>query len=252
MMQDALRCKNLNTVISSTTIIKNVSCAFPKSGITIIIGRSGAGKSTLLRSLVRFYGSTGQIIFNGDNIDALSINELRRSIVYVGQIPVTFPGTVKENLAFGRQHWGLDANDKTLATFLDLVGLEVDLERNSNKLSVGQKQRLHLARSLAIEPEILLLDEPASALDVISKNKFEKMINNLRAANPYLTIIMVTHDLDQARRMGDLIILMEAGSIMLSETSKQFFESTLVNKEIGTNDGLLLENLIQRIKVENA
>lgn len=251
-MQVALSCKNLNTVISTTTILKDVSCSFPKSSVTIIIGRSGAGKSTLLRSLVRFYGSTGQIIFNGENIDELSINELRRSIVYVGQIPVTFPGTVKENLAYGRQHWGLEVNDEILTSYLDLVGLEIDLTRNSDKLSVGQKQRLHLARSSAIGPEILLLDEPASALDVISKNKFEQMITKLREANSNLTIIMVTHDLDQARRMGDHLILLEEGDILLSESNKQFFENTLVNKEIGINDGALLENLIQRIRGENA
>ncbi|OLS19977.1 MAG: putative osmoprotectant uptake system ATP-binding protein YehX [Candidatus Heimdallarchaeota archaeon LC_2] len=242
---------DITTTIKSKKILKNINCNFPRSKISVIIGRSGAGKSTLLKTIAQFWTYTGKIIYQKEDIKKTDVDILRRNLSYVGQIPVAFEGTVKENIEFPRKFHQMDVNDDITDDLIKLVGLDLSLkDQDAKTLSVGQKQRLHLARTLANEPHTLLLDEPASALDVISKNKFEEMILSLKSANPELTILIVTHDLNQARAIGDYLVLIENGKVILAEESDQFFSQTLVGKT-DDKDGKLLQKLIEKLTGES-
>jgi ABC-type phosphate transport system ATPase subunit len=242
-----LTMEGVSTKIKDKTILKNISCNFPKSKISVIIGRSGAGKSTLLKTITRFWKFSGNIFYKGSNLQNIPVDLLRKDIGYVGQIPIAFKGTVRENVIFPRKHHGMEYNDNLILNFINTVGLDSSLQyQNANTLSVGQKQRLHLARTLSNEPTTILLDEPASALDVISKSKFEKMILDLKSSNPELTVIIVTHDLDQARNIGDHLVLIEDGKLLLEEDAKTFFSKSLTG-DTNDKDGDMLENLINKL-----
>lgn len=242
-----LSLEKVSTKIKDKLILHNISCNFPKSKISVIIGRSGAGKSTLLKTVARFWEYSGIIYYKDKNLRNTPANILRTDIGYVGQIPIAFRGTVEDNIIFPRKYHELSYDDDLITNLTDMVGLDRTLlHQDAKTLSVGQKQRLHLARTLANEPQTLLLDEPASALDVISKNKFEEMILNLKSANPELTILIVTHDLNQARAIGDHLILLENGELILEEDATEFFSQTLVG-ESDDKDGKLLEKLITKL-----
>jgi ABC-type phosphate transport system ATPase subunit len=249
-METLLQVQGLNLVLNNESILKELSCEIPKSLITVLIGRSGAGKSTLLKSIVRFFNYTGKITYQNANILDRQINELRREIAYVGQVPTVFPGKVRSNILFGRKYWNMTADDNVAKKYIAMVDLDPSiLDKSADKLSVGQKQRVHLARTLALEPKVLLLDEPASNLDVISKNKFETMIFKLKEDNPDLTVVVITHDLMQARRVGDHLILLDQGRVLLEENSDDFFKNTLINGH-EEDDGELLEQLLLRLNKE--
>lgn len=209
--------------LDNTPILKNLEFEIPQNKISIIVGPSGAGKSTFLKSLVRFLPYTGEVLFKETEISNIEVKRLRSKVVYVSQVPVVFPGTVAENILWGRELWQMDESFQ-VEELLEQVGLPREIkDQNAENLSGGQKQRLHLARSLAIEPEVLLLDEPASSLDAISKEDFEKLIQKLIKSQKQLTIIMVTHDLDQAKRIAEYAILIVDGENRLAAVSEQFF-----------------------------
>ncbi|MHA2097195.1 MAG: ABC transporter ATP-binding protein [Candidatus Kariarchaeaceae archaeon] len=242
-----LSLEKVSTKIKDKLILQKISCNFPKSKISVIIGRSGAGKSTLLRTITRFWEYSGTIYYNNTNLRDIPANVLRKEIGYVGQIPIAFNGSVRDNITFPRQYHKMKFDEDLITNLTDMVGLDRTLlEQDAKTLSVGQKQRLHLARTLANEPTAILLDEPASALDVISKSKFEDMIINLKTTNPDLTIIIVTHDLNQARNIGDHLILLEKGELIVEEGVTEFFAQTLVG-DAEDKDGKLLENLIEKL-----
>ena len=242
---------NITTTIQSKKILENINCDFPKSKISVIIGRSGAGKSTLLKTIAQFWPYSGIITYQTEDIKKIEVNILRRNLSYVGQIPVAFDGTVKENIEFPRRYHQMEINENITDDLIKLVGLDLSLkDQDAKTLSVGQKQRLHLARTLANEPHTLLLDEPASALDVISKNKFEEMILSLKSANPELTILIVTHDLNQARAIADYLVLIEKGKVIVAEDADLFFSQTLVGKT-DDKDGKLLQDLIEKLTGES-
>jgi putative ABC transport system ATP-binding protein len=163
-------------------IVAGFSAAVPAGKLTVIVGPSGAGKTTLLRLLNRLDDpDAGAVLFNGQDVRSYDVLELRRRIQVVGQVPVTFPGTVADNIR----------GDP--AALLARVGLHPSLAaREADRLSVGEAQRMCLARSLALEPEVLALDEPTSALDTASKAGIEELIAGL--ARSGLTVVMVTHD----------------------------------------------------------
>jgi putative ABC transport system ATP-binding protein len=163
-------------------IVAGFSAAIPAGRLTVIVGPSGAGKTTLLRLLNRLDDpDAGTVLFCGQDVRAYDVLDLRRRIQVVGQLPVTFPGTVAANV-----------NGDT-AALLARVGLNPGLAtREADRLSVGEAQRMCLARSLALEPEVLALDEPTSALDTASKAGVEELIVGL--ARSGLTVVMVTHD----------------------------------------------------------
>jgi putative ABC transport system ATP-binding protein len=163
-------------------IVAGFSAAVPAGRLTVIVGPSGAGKTTLLRLLNRLDDpDAGAVLFGGQDVRAYDVLDLRRRIQVVGQVPVTFPGTVAANV-------GGDT-----PALLARVGLNPGLAtREADRLSVGEAQRMCLARSLALGPEVLALDEPTSALDTASKAGIEELIVGL--ARSGLTVVMVTHD----------------------------------------------------------
>ncbi|MDA8274085.1 MAG: ATP-binding cassette domain-containing protein [Actinomycetota bacterium] len=169
-------------------IVDGFSACIPAAGLTAVMGPSGAGKTTLLRLLNRLDDpDAGFVLLDGRDIRSYDVLELRRRVQSVGQVPVTFPGTVADNV-------GTD-----VAGLLAHVGLDPALaNRDADRLSVGEAQRMALARSLALRPDVLCLDEPTSALDGDSKGGIEDLVRHL--ADEGLTVVMVTHD----PRHGDL------------------------------------------------
>jgi putative ABC transport system ATP-binding protein len=167
-----------------------------------MVGPSGAGKTTLLRLLNRLDDPDGgEVLFDGRNVRTYDVIALRKRVQFVGQVPVTFPGTVAENLGAGADVAGL----------LERVGLDPALAaRAADRLSVGEAQRMCLARSLALAPECLLLDEPTSALDAGSKGGIEALVRSL--ADDGLTVVMVTHDRRQAEELADRMVTVAPSS----------------------------------------
>ena len=178
----------------SGPIIGGFSSRIPADGLTAMVGPSGAGKSTLLRLLNRLDDpDAGEVLFEGRDVRSYDVLDLRRRVQYVGQVPVTFAGTVAENVG------------TETPQLLERVGLDVALaSREADRLSVGEAQRMCRARALARHPECLLLDEPTSSLDTISKTGIERLIRSL--ADEGLTVVMVTHDPRQANDLADRIV----------------------------------------------
>jgi putative ABC transport system ATP-binding protein len=163
-------------------IVENFCAVIPADGLTVMMGPSGAGKTTLLRLLNRLDDpDDGVVLFDGRDVRDYDVLDLRRRVQSVGQVPVTFPGTVTDNVG------GETTN------LLVRVGLDPRLaSREADRLSVGEAQRMALARSLALSPDVLALDEPTSALDVANKAGIERLIREL--ADSGLTVVMVSHD----------------------------------------------------------
>jgi putative ABC transport system ATP-binding protein len=184
-------------------IVTGFSADVPAGRLTVIVGPSGAGKTTLLRLLNRLDDPDhGAVLFAGRDVRSYDVLDLRRRVQVVGQVPVTFPGTVADNLGElyvppprddGAAPSDTTTTTTTTTTLLARVGLDPSLAtREADRLSVGEAQRLCLARSLALHPEVLALDEPTSALDTTSKAGIVALIRGL--ADSGLTIVMVTHD----------------------------------------------------------
>jgi putative ABC transport system ATP-binding protein len=187
-------------------IVEGFSARVPAEGLTAMVGHSGAGKTTLLRLLNRLDDpDAGQVLFEGNDVREYDVLELRRRVQYVGQVPVTFPGTVADNFELARP-------TEPLEPLLERVGLSPTvLPRHADVLSVGEAQRLSLARALACRPECLLLDEPTSALDTASKGGVERLVRSL-ADETGLTVVLVTHDPAQANELADRVIEVGAAS----------------------------------------
>ena len=183
-------------------ILEGFSATIPSGGLTAMVGPSGSGKTTLLRLLNRLDDpDAGTVLFEGSDIRSYDVLDLRRRVQLAGQVPVPFPGTVADNLAVGGGAGG--AVDG--AGLLERVGLSAGLlTREADRLSVGEAQRMCLARALARRPDYLLLDEPTSALDVASKAGIEVLVRSL--ADDGLTVVMVTHDPRHAAELADRVV----------------------------------------------
>ena len=179
-------------------IVSGFSARVPATGLTAMIGPSGAGKTTLLRLLNRLDDpDEGEVLLDGLDVRRYDVLALRRRVQHVGQVPVTFPGTVADNLGPGAQ------------ALLARVGLPPSLAgREADRLSVGESQRLCLARALGVGPDVLALDEPTSALDAGSKAGIEALVRSL--ADDGLTVVMVTHDPRQADELADQVVAVPA------------------------------------------
>ena len=175
-------------------IVEGFSAVIPAGRLTVMVGPSGAGKTTLLRLLNRLDDPDGgEVRFAGQDVRRYDVLELRRRVQVVGQVPVTFPGTVAANVAAAGDGSGPGVAAEEVRGLLTRVGLDPALAaREADRLSVGEAQRLCLARSLALRPDVLALDEPTSALDTASKAGIEALIAGL--AESGLTVLMVTHD----------------------------------------------------------
>ena len=177
-------------------------------GATAIVGPSGSGKSTLLRLLNRLADpDEGVVRFHGRDVRELDPLELRRQVGLVPQLPAPVPGTVAENVRLGPKLHGYEVDPLPP---LRLAGLdEAFLERDASRLSVGEQQRVMLARALALEPEVLLLDEPTASLDDAATAAVEQALGGLRA----VSFVLVTHDPRQADRLAERTIRLSAGSV---------------------------------------
>jgi ABC-type methionine transport system ATPase subunit len=204
-------------------IIDDFSFAFERGRIYTIVGPSGSGKTSLLRLFNRLdEKSSGDIFYLDRPIEEVPVAELRSNIALTFQIPYLFPGTVASNLKYGLKDKST-INSDFCDRFLTLVGLDPGIaERNPEKLSVGQQQRVALARLLVLKPHILLLDEPTSALDPGAAGIIEELIVQLNQ-ELYLTIIMVTHNFRQALRLDGISLFLADGRMIESGVSETLF-----------------------------
>ena len=220
-IEPILESKNLSVTYGSQKAIDDVSLEVPKNSVVSLIGPSGCGKSTLLRcfnrmnDLIPSASVNGTVNFSGENIyeDHVDPTEIRFRIGMVFQRPNPFPKSIYENVAFGPRINGMTEDlDEIVETSLRRAAVwdEVKDRLNDSGLSIsgGQQQRICIARALAVNPEIVLMDEPASALDPISTQAIEDLIQEL--ANE-VTIIIVTHNMQQATRISDYAAVMMAG-----------------------------------------
>ena len=209
----ALTAKNLNVYYGDFLAIKDVNMAMKKNSVTALIGPSGCGKSTFLRCLNRMNdliasaSVRGEILFENLNIysDNVDATEIRSRIGMVFQKPNPFPKSIYQNIAFGLKVNGFSGDlDEAVELSLRQAALWEEVKDRLNDsaftLSGGQQQRLCIARALAVEPEVLLMDEPASALDPIATLAIEDLVRELKAR---YTIIIVTHNMQQAARVSD-------------------------------------------------
>ena len=229
--------KDLNFYYGKFHALKNISLDIPEKKVIAFIGPSGCGKSTLLRTFNRMFElypeqrAEGSISVDGENIlvSKLDVSLIRAKIGMVFQKPTPFPMSIYENIAFGvrlfekltrvemdeRVEWAL----KKAALWSEVKD---KLGQSGSGLSGGQQQRLCIARGVAIKPEILLLDEPCSALDPISTGKIEELINELKAD---YTVLIVTHNMQQAARCSDYTAYMYLGDLMeIGATSDIFMK----------------------------
>jgi phosphate transport system ATP-binding protein len=231
--------KDLRFYYGDSLALKTVSLKLAERKVTAFIGPSGCGKSTLLRVLNRMYDlyphqrAEGEVLLDGKNIlsPAQDLNLLRSKVGMVFQKPTPFPMTIFDNIAFGIQLFERvskgELSDRVEAalTRAALWGEVKDkLGANGLSLSGGQQQRLCIARTIAVRPEVVLLDEPCSALDPISTSKIEELIDELKAE---YTIAIVTHNMQQAARVSDYTAFMYLGSLIeFDDTDKIFTAPT--------------------------
>jgi ABC-type methionine transport system ATPase subunit len=202
-------------------ILRGVSFAVQAGEVFSVVGPSGAGKSTLLRTINRLVESTaGNIFLDGAPIEEINPLELRRRIGMVFQLPALFGDTVEDSVLYGVRLAGKCADVERL---LGLAGLAPSLaSRNLQSLSVGQQQRVSIARALALEPEVLLMDEPTSALDQVARQRIEDLIGQLNKELG-LTIVVVSHALDQVERIADRVVLLIDGRSEGEWSKEEFF-----------------------------
>ena len=227
--------RDLNVYYGNFHAIKNISMQIPEGKVTAFIGPSGCGKSTLLRSLNRmqdlYPGQRAEGMLRMGDLDLLSrdidVTELRSRIGMVFQRPTPFPMSIYENVAYGvrlheklsksemdeRVHWAL----KKAALWDDV---KEKLQEPGTSLSGGQQQRLCIARGIAVKPEVLLLDEPCSALDPISTARIETLIEELKQD---YTVVIVTHSMQQAARISDYTAFMHLGELIEFGETRQIF-----------------------------
>ena len=193
---------------AGNSVLRGLSARIP-AGATCLAGPSGSGKSTVLRLLDRLADpDSGVVRYLGDDVRERDPLALRREVGLVPQLPALLAGTVGDNLSFAARLAGREPEPDRL---LDLAGLDPGFGgRDAAKLSVGEQQRVMLARALALEPSTLLLDEPTSALDAAATGAVEETLTELRERLD-LSLVLVTHDLDQARWMSDGVVRIEAG-----------------------------------------
>ena len=228
---------NFTAGFGDNQILKNINMTVKKNSVTSLIGPSGCGKSTFLRSINRMndlnsnFSHWGNIFIDGEDIysDDVNVVDLRKKVGMVFQKANPFPKSIFENVAYGLRIHGLKDDNKIskiVKKSLKLSALwsEVKDKLNDSALSLsgGQQQRLCIARAIAVNPEIILMDEPCSALDPISTLKIEELIKELK--NDY-TIVLVTHNMQQAKRASDYTSFFLNGGLIENDLTKNIFEN---------------------------
>jgi phosphate transport system ATP-binding protein len=247
---ERMRIESVSLAYGQKWVVRDVSLPVRQGEVLALIGASGSGKTTLLRSLNRLTEITmgasraGRVTLDGEEIEQIEVNELRRRVSMVFQQPNPFPMSIFENVAYAlreehaarrdrkrRGRRGRKALEPAVIDAVRRAGLydEVadDLDRPALRLSGGQQQRLCIARALAAGPEVLLLDEPCSALDPISTATIEELIVGLRER---VAIVIVTHNLQQAMRVADHVAFMHLGELIEYGTSEQVFEQPAMER----------------------
>ena len=234
-MKVKMEIKNLNVWYGDNHVLKDICMKIPEKKVTAIIGPSGCGKSTFLMSLNRLIDLVndarvkGEVLLDGRNIynPGIELTELRKRVGMVFQKPNPLPKSIYENIAYGLKIHGVKDKkvlDKIVEKCLRIVGLWNDVHDRLNdsafELSVGQQQRLCIARALAVKPEVLLMDEPCSALDPATTRKIEELIQTLR--NNY-TVVVVTHNMQQAARISDYTAFFYIGKLVEYGPTQKIF-----------------------------
>ena len=237
-----LAVRNLNFYYGGFQALKNITLDIPEKKVTSFIGPSGCGKSTLLRTFNRMYElypeqrAEGEIMMDGSNLltskDDISL--IRAKIGMVFQKPTPFPMSIYDNIAFGvRLFENLSATDMddrvewALRKAALWTEVKDKLQQSGSGLSGGQQQRLCIARGIAIKPEVLLLDEPCSALDPISTGKIEELIHELKSD---YTVVIVTHNMQQAARVSDFTAYMYLGRLVEFGPTEQVFTNPVTGR----------------------
>lgn len=232
-----LQVQNLNVFYGDRHALKDINLIVPDKKITAIIGPSGCGKTTLLKCFNRLIDTydqvkvTGKLLVDGENIfdKNIELTHIRKKMGLVSQRPFPLPMSIFDNVAYGLKIHG-ETNKNTLKLLVEEKLRSVNLwdevkdrlKTPASRLSIGQQQRLCLARGLAVEPEIILGDEPTSALDPISSKHIEDKFVELKEK---YTIILVTHSLAQARRIADHIVFMYFGEIIEQGTASKMLDN---------------------------
>ncbi|MEI6050498.1 MAG: phosphate ABC transporter ATP-binding protein [Bacteroidota bacterium] len=233
----SIRIEKLDVYIENRHILKDINLTIPEKSITCIIGPSGCGKSTFLKTLNRMHDETpevkisGKVFVDDENIYSPYINviDTRKKMGLLAQRPCPLPMSIFDNVAYGPRIHGIKgrkAINQTVILYLQYVGLWDEVRErvrsSATRLSIGQQQRLCLARGLAIEPEYILGDEATSSLDPLSTKIIEELFVKLKEK---YTVILVTHTLRQAKRIADHIVFMYLGKIIESGPTEEFFNN---------------------------
>ncbi|BDZ66635.1 phosphate ABC transporter ATP-binding protein PstB [Methanobacterium ferruginis] len=234
-MEYRIEVENLNVYFDELHILKDISLQIPKNAVTSLIGPSGCGKSTFIRTLNRMndmistFKMDGTVLLDGEDIynPKVDVVELRKKVGMVFQKPNPFPKSIFDNVAYGLRVHGISDKDylaqkveeslKAAALWDEVKNI---LDKSAMGLSGGQQQRLCIARTIAVEPEVILMDEPCSALDPISTTKIEDLIHKLK--NDF-TIIIVTHNMQQATRVSKYTAFFLHGEIVESGLTEKIF-----------------------------
>ncbi|MGQ9682755.1 MAG: phosphate ABC transporter ATP-binding protein [Anaerolineae bacterium] len=232
-MPSEIRVRGLTVYYDRTPVVKNVSVDFVAGKVTAIIGPSGCGKTSLLRSLNRLAEEVGncqvqgQIFLDGEEIHQMDPMLLRRRVGMVFQRPNPFHMSIRENILYGIKATNLPVDHKmALKTSLKRAGIWDEIKRrlddNAWGLSVGQQQRVCIARTLAVNPQVILMDEPAASLDPASAARVEASIASMKGE---FTVVIVTHNMQQAMRVSDYTAFMYLGELVeYGETAQVFHE----------------------------
>lgn len=234
-MEEILRLENVGVSYDQKPVLKDISLRIQPNRITAIIGPSGCGKTTLLRTMNGLLweepgaSMAGEVLLHGKNIREMATEDLRRQVGLVFQTPSPFPFSIYKNMTYALKYYGVRDKKKLneiAVEKLKMAGLyeEVrdELNKSAFKLSGGQKQRLCIARALTVEPEVLLLDEPCSALDVKSSAVIENMLTELKKT---YTIVIVTHNIAQARRIADDAAFVFEGRLVEFGAAEELFRN---------------------------
>jgi putative ABC transport system ATP-binding protein len=202
-------------------------------GASSLLGPSGSGKSTLLRLLNRLADpDSGRVLYEGRDVREYDPLALRREVSLVPQLPALIEGTVHDNVAYGPRLAGRSFDARSC---LELAGLDPAFEdRDASKLSVGEQQRVMLARALALEPRVLLLDEPTSALDQAARDAVEGTLLRLRVRTA-ISLVVVTHDIAQARRLADFVVRIDSGKVIAQGPAAELLAEEVQHKTGGAS-----------------
>lgn len=232
---DKLVAEHVHVYYDKAHVIKDVSLTIQPNTVTAFIGPSGCGKSTFLRLINRMndyiegFRKTGKVMIDGEDIydKRVRVEELRKNVGMVFQKPNPFPKSIYENVIYGLRIQGItkksvldEVAERSLRRAAIWDEVKDDLNKSALSLSGGQQQRLCIARTLAVEPSIVLMDEPASALDPISTAKIEELIYELKTQ---YTIIIVTHNMQQAGRVSDKVAFFYLGELIEYSGTKEIF-----------------------------